>query len=86
MQPTLIDAVALYPNPQPRRRNSPYLVDILVSNQPKMQTTYNVDGRTLLVTVWDTQIDLHLVGPNGGQGDRITLTPDIIADLAVFIR
>lgn len=81
MQPAL-DAALLYPNPQPQRRNSPYLVDILISNQPKVQTAYNVDGRTLTVTIWDTQIDLHLAGPNGGQGDHITLTPAILADIA----
>ena len=82
---TALDAALLYPNPQPRRRNSPYLVDILVSNQPKVQTAYNIDGRTLVVTVWDTQIDLHLAGPNGGQGDRITLPTALLAELAAAV-
>lgn len=86
MQTALLDAAALYPSPQPHRRNSPYLVDILLNNQPKMQRVYNINGRALVVTVWDTQIDLHLAGPNNGQGDRITLPVDIIRDIVATVQ
>jgi hypothetical protein len=78
---TALDAALLYPNPRPKPTKSPLLVDILVGDLPKMQAVYNINGRTLSVTVWDNQIDLHLAGPNGGQGDQITLTPAILADI-----
>lgn len=85
MQRALLDAVTLHPSPRPKKRNSPYLVDILTADQPLLQLERVVDGRTLVVTVWDTQIDLHWLGPNGGQGDRLTLPAALLAELAAAI-
>lgn len=86
MQTTLLfDAALLHPNPRPKPTKSPFLIDILVGDLPKMQAVYNINGRSLSVTVWDNQIDLHLAGPNGGQAGalwaQITLTPAILADI-----
>jgi len=65
----------------PQTRKSPYLVDVLVNPQPLLYTTYPLDGRTLTITVYPGQIDLHLAGPHGGQGDTITLPPAIAFDI-----
>ncbi len=85
MQSTLFDPAALHPRPRPEKRNSPYLVDILTADQPLLQLERVVDGRTLIATVWDTQIDLHWLGPNGGQGDRLTLPAALLAELAAAV-
>ena len=65
----------------PHKSTSPHLIDILADNKPLYHAAYPLDNRILTVTVYSNQVDLHLAGPNGGQGDTIFLTPTIALDI-----